>query len=175
MSSLHSNVSFDRSRLHEGGNCRFGRIGKTQVAFSFANSIFNDHPEFTVFWISALSVESFEQACGKIAGVLSMRSALREKEDVKMLVQRHFSATSAGRWVLIVDNVNDISFLEGSETVAGLLEHLPESDLGLTMFTTRSYEVAQSLVGRDVDFSNPTPGFSLCPEALYGNNESLTV
>ena len=107
---------------------------------------------FCVFdiWVPALSVESFEQAYQDIARLLGIRSVSEKDEDVKELVRRHLSATSAGRWLLIVDNADDTGILEGSETAAGLLEYLPESDLGLTIFTTRNHEVAQSLVGSDV-------------------------
>ena len=127
-----------------------GGIGKTQVALSFAYTVLKNHPEFSVFWVSALSMESFERAYGKIAGVLGIRSASNEKEDVKEVVQRHLSTTSAGRWLLVVDNADDMEILEESDTIASLLEYLPESELGLTIFTTRSHEVAQWLVGSDV-------------------------
>ena len=120
------------------------------MALSFAHSVREKHPEFSVFWVPALSVESFEQAYREIARVWEIGSVSNEQEDVKELVRRHLSATSAGKWLLVIDNADDLNILEGSETVAGLLEYLPESDLGLTIFTTRSHEEAQSLVGGDV-------------------------
>ena len=127
-----------------------GGIGKTQIALSFAHSVKEKHPEYSVFWVPALSVESFEQAYREIAKVVGLRLVPNEEEDVKEAVWRHLSATSAGKWLMIVDNADDMDMLEGSKMAAGLLEYLPESDLGLTIFTTRSYEVAQSLVGSDV-------------------------
>ena len=127
-----------------------GGIGKTQVALSFAHSVREKHSEYSVFWAPALRAERFELARREIAGVLGIRSASNEKEDVKEVVRRHLGTTSASKWLLIVDNADDMGILEGTETAAGLLEYLPESDLGLTIFTTRSYEVAQSLVGSDV-------------------------
>ena len=44
----------------------------------------------------------------------------------------------------IVDNVDDTEVLEGSE---GLLDYLPKSDSGLTVFTTRDKTTAQALAG----------------------------
>ena len=106
-------------------------------------------------------MESFEQAYREIAKTVGIRSVSNEEEDVKEAVRRYLSATSAGKWLLIVDNADDMDILEESGTAAGLLQYLPESDLGLlqylpesdlglTIFTTRRYEVAQSLVGSGV-------------------------
>ena len=123
-----------------------GGIGKTQIALSFVHAVKEKRPEFSVFWVPALSVESFEQAYREIAKTVGIRSVSNEEEDVKEAVRRYLSATSAGKWLLIVDNADDMDILEESGTAAGLLQYLPESDLGLTIFTTRRYEVAQSLV-----------------------------
>ena len=165
-------VEQDRAKVAIAG---LGGIGKTQVALSFAYSVKEKHPEFSVFWVPALSVESFEQAYGEIASMLGIRSASNEEEDVKEVVRRHLSATSAGRWLLIVDNADDMDMLEESETAADLLEYLPESDLGLTIFTTRSYEVAQSLVGSDMVEINrmlPEEAMTMLEQAVI-SKESL--
>lgn len=43
-----------------------------------------------------------------------------------------------------------MSLIYGDGQAKGISDFLPESDNGLTLFTTRHYEVAQSLVGSDV-------------------------
>jgi hypothetical protein len=148
---MHLNASFSQNRTaQEWHLVGRGGIGKTQVALSLAYCVREKHSEFSVFWVPALSVKNFEQAYREIAGLLRIRSVSNEEEDIKEAVRRHLSGTSAGQWLLIVDHADDMDILEGLETAAGLLEYLPESDLGLTIFTTRSHEVAQSLVGSDV-------------------------
>jgi CO dehydrogenase nickel-insertion accessory protein CooC1 len=37
-----------------------GGIGKTQVALEFAQSVKKEKPEYSIFWVPALSLESFE-------------------------------------------------------------------------------------------------------------------
>jgi tetratricopeptide (TPR) repeat protein len=122
-----------------------GGVGKTQVALHFAYSVLEKHPDVSVFWIHALSSETFEQACREIARVVGMVGTEDGKEDVKELVQRHFSKASAGKWMMIVDNADDTSLLEGPVGKKGILDYLPESESGLTVFTTRDKKTAHAL------------------------------
>jgi hypothetical protein len=108
------------------------------------------HPDTSVFWIPALSAEAFERAAEEIAQQLGIRSATDQSEDVKKLVKQHLSAPSAGKWLLIVDNADDIEILDPSTRGDGLLQYLPESRLGVTIFTTRTSSVAQRLARSDV-------------------------
>ena len=48
-----------------------GGIGKTQVALQMAYYTKNK-PGWSVFWLPALSMAGFEQACTQIAGKLSI-------------------------------------------------------------------------------------------------------
>jgi tetratricopeptide (TPR) repeat protein len=65
-------------------------------------------------------------------------------------VRRRLSTDDAGKWLLIVDNADDMDLLFGSTDKPGMHDYLPESDNGLVLFTTRSREVAVSVVGGDV-------------------------
>jgi Cdc6-like AAA superfamily ATPase len=49
-----------------------GGIGKTQVALQFAYSVKEDYPEFSIFWVQALSMETFEQGCMEMAKALGI-------------------------------------------------------------------------------------------------------
>jgi tetratricopeptide (TPR) repeat protein len=95
-------------------------------------------------------METFEQACTEIARVLGISQSHHNKEDIRHEVVQRLSAKTTGRWLLVVDNVDDLDMLYEKEQEQGLLEFLPESDLGLTLFTTRYYEVAQCVAGSDV-------------------------
>jgi hypothetical protein len=127
-----------------------GGIGKTQVALQFAYSVKEDCPEFSIFWVQALSIETFEQGCMEITRALGIHQGQESKEDVKKLVQQRLCAKTAGKWLLIVDNADDLDLLRGLDQTEGLLAFLPESDDGLTIFTTRHGGVAQHLAGSDV-------------------------
>jgi hypothetical protein len=67
-----------------------GGTGRTQVALQFACSVKQMRPEYSIFWMSALSIEIPPAAGGE--------------EDVKELVQQLLSSSRAGRWLLVVDD-----------------------------------------------------------------------
>ncbi|RDW64624.1 hypothetical protein BP6252_10275 [Coleophoma cylindrospora] len=140
-------------RLFLDKNCQqmaivgLGGIGKTQIALQFAYSVKREKSEYSIFWVPALSLESFEQTFTKIARILKLPQTSLEQGDIKDLVKQRLSAREAGKWLLIVDNADDSDVLFGSQ---GLMKYLPESEDGLTLFTSRHQRVAQELVGRNV-------------------------
>ncbi|RYP18020.1 hypothetical protein DL767_009912 [Monosporascus sp. MG133] len=126
-----------------------GGVGKTQVALKFAYWAKDNQPAYSVFWVPALSDGSFDQAYAEIARRLEIR--IDKDDDPKKSLQRHLSSEAAGKWLLIVDNADDAELLFGSsEKPGGLHEYLPESENGITLFTTRSRKVAVSAAGCDV-------------------------
>jgi hypothetical protein len=74
-----------------------GGTGKTQVALQFAYGVKETQPEYSIFWVSALSMESFEQACTSVAKALRLPYAADREEEVKEVVQQHLSSSQAGR------------------------------------------------------------------------------
>ncbi|CAN9209820.1 unnamed protein product [Alternaria alternata] len=126
-----------RQRLMVEQDCQkisivgLGGTGKTQVALQFA-------------------IESFEQACAEIVQALHIPQSA-DKEDAKELVKQYLSSSRARRWLLVVDNVDDPNILfGGSEQSGGIVDYLPESEGGMTVYTTRTLEVAVSLTRGDV-------------------------
>ncbi|KAH8646409.1 P-loop containing nucleoside triphosphate hydrolase protein, partial [Tricladium varicosporioides] len=118
-----------------------GGIGKTQVALQFAYSVKMNKQEYSIFWVAALSEASFEKAYGELARVLGIKKS-KEDEDVKELVHRYLGSEKAGKWLLIVDNADDIEVVMGSNERRDIYRYLPESESGRVVFTTRSREVA---------------------------------
>jgi tetratricopeptide (TPR) repeat protein len=136
-----------------------GGVGKTQVALQYAYSVLEKHPDVSVFWIHALSLETFEQACREVASVLGILGVEDGKEDVKELVQRHLSAETAGKWMLVLDNADDVEILE--------------SESGLTLFTTRDKKTAYALAGNsmvDVEKMIPATASNLFRKMLTRND-----
>jgi tetratricopeptide (TPR) repeat protein len=126
-----------------------GGVGKTQVALKFAYWAKENKPNFSIFWVPALSDASFEQAYTEMARKLP----IREDNDGNPMesVRRYLSSEEAGPWLLIVDNADDKDMLLGSsDTPGGILKYLPQSERGLTLFTSRSREVAVAVAGKDV-------------------------
>jgi hypothetical protein len=128
-----------------------GGTGKTQVALQFAYSVKETQPEYSIFWVPALSMESFEQAYASVARALRIPYLAGGEEDVKELVQQHLSTSRAGRWLLVVDNADDVDIFFGTGQSRGIVDYLPESELGVVVYTTRTPEVAEQTRGDVVE------------------------
>ncbi|KAB5557932.1 hypothetical protein GE09DRAFT_93575 [Coniochaeta sp. 2T2.1] len=127
-----------------------GGVGKTQVALRFAYWVKEHHREYSIFWVAALSMAAFTQAYEEIARICNVSIDI-EREEPKKSVQRYLNSEDAGRWLFIVDNVDDQDLLYGSaEGTAGIHEFLPDNDNGLTLITTRFRGIAAEMAGGDV-------------------------
>jgi tetratricopeptide (TPR) repeat protein len=127
-----------------------GGTGKTQVALQFAYMVKNSWPELSIFWVPALSMESFEQACTEVTRQLGILLATHGENDVKEQFKQHLGMARLGRWLLVVDNADDADILFGTGQVKGIVDYLPQSEEGIILFTTRTLEVADSLTRGDV-------------------------
>ncbi|KAF2474350.1 TPR repeat protein [Lindgomyces ingoldianus] len=127
-----------------------GGTGKTQVALQFAYTVRENWPDFSVFWVPALSMESFEQACTEVLRLLGMPQATNGKGDAKELLKRHLGSARAGKWLLVVDNADNPDIVFGTGQATGIANYLPQSEEGVTLFTTRTQQIAADLTRGDV-------------------------
>ena len=129
-----------------------GGIGKTQVALEFAYNLKENWPDYSIFWVSVLSLGSFQQTYDDILKEFQTCQKLEEQDEAKELVKSYLSSKEAGKWLLILDNADDKELLYNDNTdhSQGIANYLPESEDGLILFTTRHQEIAVSLAGNDV-------------------------
>ncbi|KAI0861334.1 acyl transferase/acyl hydrolase/lysophospholipase [Xylaria cubensis] len=138
-------------KLFHSQDCRtlaivgLGGVGKTQVVLQFAYWVKQNQPEYSIFWVPAYAEESFEKAYLDIAKKFGI-AIDSNKEDPKITVQNHLSSECTNRWLLIIDNADDHKTISGPSSI---YDYLPRSDNGLTVFTTRSSALAQSVAGGD--------------------------
>jgi tetratricopeptide (TPR) repeat protein len=99
-------------------------------------------------------MEGLNQAYLDIAQQLNITDWNDKKADVKKLVQLHLNKESAGRWLLVFDNADDIDMWItklGSEPRSGrLIDYLPRSTQGCIIFTTRDRKTAVKLAHQNI-------------------------
>ena len=134
-----------------------GGVGKTQIALEAAFRIQKASPDCSVFWVSATSAASFEKGFHDIGQALQICGINEDKADIKSLVKAFLSQEIAGRWLLIIDNADDVEMLysranESDESSGShaLADYLPFSQKGSILFTTRNREAAVKQAGVDV-------------------------
>ena len=128
-------------------------MGKTQLALAMAYQIRDEYEDCCILWMSSTSRDSIEKAYLNAARMLGIPGAKDDKADVKTLVRDHLSQESAGRWLLVFDNADDIGIWTGESAgePGRLKDHLPASPgRGSIIFTTRDKKGATTLVGKHV-------------------------
>jgi len=131
-----------------------GGVGKTQLVLELVYQIREKHKNCSVIWIPAMNIESLHQVYVDITQHLSIPGWEEDKADVKRLVQGYLSKESAGQWVLVFDNADNIDmWMAKPESKPGsgrLIEYLPRSNQGCIIFTTRDRKTAVKLAHQSI-------------------------
>ena len=135
--------------IHGLGGC-----GKSALALEFAYRTLARDARRLVFWVPAISQESFELAYRDIGIRLRVPGITDDSADFKQLVKKALSSDSTGHWLMIVDNADDPGVLmggtSGSPGSARLHDCLPYSNRGKILFTTRSRKAAGDLTQNSI-------------------------
>ncbi|KAF4910868.1 Lactam utilization protein lamB [Colletotrichum fructicola] len=121
-----------------------GGIGKTQVAIEAAYRVREAHPDCSVFWVPAVSVEMFGNHYRKIGRALKLKNIEDPKADVKTLVRTALERDDINSWLLIVDNADDTGLLFNGPKLAA---YIPYSRRGSILFTSRNSIIAARFDG----------------------------
>ncbi|KAM0360984.1 hypothetical protein ACHAPK_011831, partial [Fusarium culmorum] len=141
---------------HHGGQqaalVGLGGGGKTQIALQLAHLAKNDsqsHQQYSVIWMPALSMASFEQACTRMIKAFDIEHA--DNEDPKETFKDFLSSEEAGKWFLIIDNADEMKTLYGTaQDPGGIADYIPDCEQGCILFTTRSREVAVTVAQTNI-------------------------
>jgi len=113
-----------------------GGIGKTQLALEYAYRYQRSYHD--IFWVSADTYDTLMTSYVRLAAVLKLPEANEQDQNkVRMAVQRWL--TRHKRWLLILDNVEDLSLVD---------RFIPADRQGAVLLTTRRHvtePVAQAL------------------------------
>ncbi|KAH5478110.1 hypothetical protein HBI22_243380 [Parastagonospora nodorum] len=153
-SGRESHLDYLRNFINSEGGQRLaiyglGGCGKTALVLESIYWTKELQPTRAIFWIPALSRDSFEQAYFNVARVLGISGIEDDSVDVKQLVKAKLSSDTMGHWLMVVDNADNASVLVGdsdpNEPDDKLMDSLPRSRKGTIIFTTRTRAAAVKL------------------------------
>ncbi|PWY91604.1 hypothetical protein BO94DRAFT_555415 [Aspergillus sclerotioniger CBS 115572] len=137
-----------------------GGVGKTQIALEVAYRMRDTYPNLSIFWIPCTSYESVEQAYMNVAQKFGMSGM--KPEEVKEGIRNYLSQDSAGEWLLIFDNADDLDmWMNDSDTGPALKKFIPRSQQGHILFTTRNRALALKLASNLIPILEPDQDTSL--------------
>ncbi|KAJ5737346.1 uncharacterized protein N7483_002471 [Penicillium malachiteum] len=150
---IHEKNSAPGSRIALVG---LGGVGKSQLAIEYSYQVRSQSPATWVFWVHASNDARFEQSFRDIADQIKIQGRQDPQVNIFKLVENWLLDESRGKWLLILDNVDNDQLL-CSFSVAGredpissrtnastkpLLEYIPKSRNGSVIITSRAREVA---------------------------------
>lgn len=121
-----------------------GGIGKSQVALEIAYRWKDSFPKQSILWIHASTRDRFNQSFRDILTLLGIPE--NPNIDVERLVGNWLEDESAGRWLMIVDNVDgeDVVFDKSlaAPSKSTIVACIPKVEHGSVLFTTRYKKIA---------------------------------
>ncbi|KAH7030641.1 kinesin light chain 3 [Microdochium trichocladiopsis] len=132
-----------------------GGFGKSQLAIHFTHRLHAEDPATSIFWIHGVSKASFEKSYRALADVLDLPRRYEPQVDVLALVRDWLQREDVNRWLMILDNADDMDvfFPKGvadghdDSMDAPLASFLPKSTRGKIIVTSRSMDAAERLAG----------------------------
>ncbi|KUM62312.1 hypothetical protein ACN42_g4792 [Penicillium freii] len=127
-----------------------GGVGKSQLAIEYSHQIRSQSPGTWVFWVHGSNESRFEQSLRQIADQVKIRGRQDPQADIFKLVENWLQDEKIGKWVCILDNIDDDQLLAlrslPNASNKPLLEYIPRSQNGSVIITSRSREVALKMV-----------------------------
>ncbi|KAJ5929743.1 P-loop containing nucleoside triphosphate hydrolase protein [Penicillium verhagenii] len=124
-----------------------GGVGKSQIAIESCYRIREKLPVAWVFWIHAGNAARFEQSCRDIADRVKIPARKEPTANIFKIIHDWLANELNGKWVLILDNVDDSRFLlEALPGERPLLAYFPISHNGSMIITSRSRHAVSDIV-----------------------------
>ncbi|KAL1876696.1 hypothetical protein Plec18167_005104 [Paecilomyces lecythidis] len=133
-----------------------GGVGKSQVVIEYSYRIRKQSPETWVFWVHASNQARFEQSYWDIADRVKISGRKDPNVGIFKLVHDWLCEEKFGRWILILDNIDDARFLEmppptsqskrENDAKRPLLSYLPVTPHGSIIVTSCNKAAASRIV-----------------------------
>ncbi|RMY55238.1 hypothetical protein D0865_04290 [Hortaea werneckii] len=116
---------------------------KSQLAIEFCYRVRERSPEVWTFWVHASSAARFDADIRKLACDAGIPGWNDPKSDVFALVYSWLHDKRNGKWIIVLDNVDDAGFLfekrdENDKNARYRMAYLPPCAHGSTLITSRS-------------------------------------
>ncbi|KAJ5900176.1 uncharacterized protein N7473_004246 [Penicillium subrubescens] len=105
---IHEKSSVPGSRIALVG---LGGVGKSQLAIEYGYRVRFESPATWVFWVHASNEARFEQGFRDIANQVKILGRQDPKVNIFALVENWLRDDNRGKWLLILDNVDDDQLL----------------------------------------------------------------
>ena len=133
-----------------------GGIGKSQIAIEFAYRFQDAFEDSDVLWIHASNRDRYRESLEQISQKLGIPGQNDPEVDKMRLVKNYLEQRNNRRWLMIIDNADDIDIffeaeqkpndgLGASQKSKRLATYIPESPEGMILLTTRDKQVAVKL------------------------------
>lgn len=99
---------------------------------------YKDSDDVSVFWIHASSKARITEAYGTVAKKANILGYEHSTNAGLELVKDWFESEASGKWLMIIDNADDLELLYGPERLA---DYFPRSDNGSIIMTTRNKQI----------------------------------
>jgi tetratricopeptide (TPR) repeat protein len=155
---------------------------KSQLAIEYCYRVREKSPDTWVFWVHASNPVRFDEGYKKIAERVKIPGWDDPKADVSRLVCNWLSNEDSGKWIMVVDNADDLSiFIAPSKARSpsaaqnvveqkseSLSQLLPVPSHGSILVTSRSRHVALALTEAEDDIITVEPMDEKHASALFG-------
>ncbi|KAL2073179.1 hypothetical protein VTL71DRAFT_10503 [Oculimacula yallundae] len=140
-----------------------GGVGKSQIAIDYANRLRREDPYLSYIWVYGSTQSTFVDSYRKILGqipkeyredqvkIIRGSSDVTDNgytdEEVLRLVCEWFSSPKSGRWLMVLDNVDNLDLFKSARVGdVRLKTTLPRSDLGRLLITSRTQQISSILL-----------------------------
>ncbi|KAL8676497.1 MAG: hypothetical protein Q9186_006992 [Xanthomendoza sp. 1 TL-2023] len=147
-----------------------GGIGKTRLVRQYVEQ-YKDS-DTSVFWIHAGTADRMRSGSRDIAKKVGAQGCDDSNTDILVVLKKWFENEDSGKWLLIYDNVDDIDLMY-DEHRGGLATHLPRSNHGSIILTTRNRQIGVKFAKSNLmTLSDLTQAQSISLMAMKLRNET---
>ena len=140
----------------------------------YAHEVRAQSAKTSVFWVHGGSKARFVEGYRGIADRAQLFNRDSLEQEILAMVCGWLNNEANGEWLMIIDNADDEAVFFGSEGGPELAQFLPKTGRGSIIFTSRSMDTVEKLVGGENIYKVPTMFPSQALELLRNGLGEMT-